>query len=107
MLININTLKERRDIAMVSIVNDLVSQRNDSMEILSNLNFYVPSRQLRNRSLFITNHQPKKKYAKFGPLNQMMNIYNQHCETIDFTTSRHNIKCISTSLQLKIKNGVW
>jgi hypothetical protein len=91
MLINIQTLKQRREFAMVSFVNDIVSQRIDSTEILSKLNFYIPSRQLRNRNLFITNHY-RTNYAKYGPLNQIMATYNQHCETIDLTMSRHNLK---------------
>uniref|UniRef100_A0A0R3Q9H7 Reverse transcriptase domain-containing protein n=1 Tax=Brugia timori TaxID=42155 RepID=A0A0R3Q9H7_9BILA len=81
MLINIQTLEQRRKIAMVSFVNDIVSQRIDSAEILSKLNFYIPSRQLRNRNLFLINHH-RTNYAKNGPLNQIMTIYNQHCETI-------------------------
>lgn len=98
MLIDIQTLKERREIARVSFVNDIVSQRIDSTEILSKLNFYAPSRQLRNRNLFLTNHH-RTNYAKNGPLNQMMAIYNQHCETIDFTMSRQNLKTYFKSIR--------
>ena len=90
-LINIQSLKERREFAMVSFVNDVVSQRIDSTTILAKLNFYIPSRKLRHRHIFLTNHC-HTNYAKFGPLNQMMVIYNQHYETIDFTMSRQNLK---------------
>lgn len=91
MLINIETLKERRDSAMIYFVNDLISQRIDSTELLSKLNFYVPSRQLRTRSAFLINRQ-RTNYAKFSPINRMMETYNKHCEMIDFTMSRANLK---------------
>ena len=98
MLINIQTLKERREFTMVSFVNDIVSQRIDSAQFLSKLNFYAPSRQLRNRNLFAVNHH-RTNYAKFGPLNRMMASYNQHCETIDFTMSRHKLKQYFNSIR--------
>lgn len=91
MLINIQTLKKRREFAMVSFVNDIVSHRIDSMTLLSKLNFYAPSRQLRSRSIFYTNHH-RTNYAKFEPLNQIMSVYNKHCETIDFTMTKSELK---------------
>ena len=87
MLIDIPTLKERRDHAMVSFVNDIISQRINSTDLLSKLNFYAPTRQLRNRNLFALEHH-RTNYAKFQPLNQMTCVYNQYCETIDFNMSR-------------------
>lgn len=91
MLINMKSLKVRRDYAMVSFVNDIVSQRIDSADILSKLNFYTPTRHLRNRYLFTVGHH-RTNYAKFSPLNQMMTIYNQHCEMIDVNMSRTKLK---------------
>lgn len=91
MLINIQTLKQRREFAMLSFVNDMVSQRIDSMELLSKLNFYASSRPLRKRSIFSTNHH-HNDYAKFGPLNRIMSIYNKHCQTIDFTMTKTELK---------------
>ena len=67
MLINIQTLKERREFAMVSFVNDIVSHHIDSSELLAKLNFYAPTRQLRNRNIFAVNHH-RTNYAKFGPI---------------------------------------
>lgn len=97
MLINIQTLKERREFSMVSFVNDIVSNRIDSEELLSKLNFYIPSRQLRNRNIFITNYH-RTDYAKYGPLNQIMTAYNKHCENVDFTMTktklRHYFNCV-------------
>lgn len=91
MLINIQTLKVRREFAMVSFVNDIVSHRIDSAELLAKLNFYAPFRQLRNRNIFLTCHH-RTNYAKYGPLNQMMATYNKHCASIDFTTTKTKLK---------------
>ena len=91
MLIDIATLKERWDYAMISFVNDIISQGIDSISLLSKFNFYAPTRPLRNRNLFAVEHH-RTNYAKFGPLNQMMTIYNQHCEMIDFNMPRVQLK---------------
>lgn len=98
MLIDIQTLKKRREFAMVSFVNDIVSHRIDSPNLLNSLNFYTPSRQLRNRNLFFINHR-RTNYAKFSPLNRMMSLYNQHCETIDLTMSRSNLRIYFNSVR--------
>lgn len=90
-LLDIQTLKERRKFAMISFINDVVSNRVDSQEILSKLNFYAPTRQLRNRSIFSTNHY-RTNYAMFGPINQMMRLYNEQCESIDFGMSKAKLK---------------
>lgn len=90
-LINIQTLKERREFAMMSFVNDLVSHRIDSIELLAKLNFYTPSRHLRNRNIFATS-RCRTDYAKFGPMNRMMHVYNEHCNYVDFTMSKTNLR---------------
>ena len=91
MLINIQTLKERRDFAMVLFVNNIVSHKIDSMYLLSKLNFYIPSRYLRHRKIFATNHH-RTNYAKFGPINRMMATYNLHSDAVDFTMTNANLK---------------
>lgn len=98
LLIDIQTLKERREFAMVSFVNDIVSQRIDSANLLSCINFYAPTRQLRNRNLFALNNH-RRDYAKFSPLNRMMSLYNQHCVSIDLTISRTNLRKYFNSLR--------
>ena len=91
MLINIQTLKERRELAMLCSINDIISQRIQSAELLSQLNFYAPSRNLRTRKIFMENLH-RTNYAKNGPLNRMMRHYNKHCERIDFNMSRNQLK---------------
>jgi hypothetical protein len=91
MLINIETLEKRRDVAMISFVNDIISQRVKSEYLLENLNFYTPSRILRTRNLFQAEPQ-RTMYASNKPVNQMMNTYNQYCVHIDITMSRAAIR---------------
>ena len=102
-LISIQTLKERREFAMVSFVNDIVSNRVDSPELLSKLNFYTPSRPLRSRIIFTPNRY-RTNYAKFQPLNQIMSTYNEHYDYIDFATTKTKLKHYFTSLANRSNN---
>lgn len=96
MLINIETLKKRREIAMISFINDIISQRINSVNLLASLNFYAPSRILRIRNLFHVTPQ-RTIYAKNRPINRMMNIYNKYCEIIDVTMPKAKLRKILTS----------
>jgi hypothetical protein len=91
MLINLQTLKERREFAMLFFINDIISHRIESAALLSQLNFYTPSRHLRTRKLF-SEKSYRTNYAKNGPINRMMRQYNLHCEIIDITMSKGQIK---------------
>lgn len=91
MLINLESLEKRREFAMVSLINDIISQRVDSPELLEKLYFYAPSRPLRTRNVFLPKTF-KTDYAKNGPLNRMMEAYNKHSEIIDLTMSKPVLK---------------
>ena len=91
MLINLVGLRKRREFAMITLINDIVTQRVNCPEILENINFYAPTRSLRNRNLFNINTQ-RTNYAKNGPINRMMSCYNAHCETIDVTMNKNALK---------------
>jgi hypothetical protein len=91
MLINLQTLKERREFAMLFFINDIISNRIESTELLSYLNFYLPCRRLRTRKLF-SEQSFRTNYAKNGPINRMMRQYNIHCEIIDLTMTKQQIK---------------
>lgn len=91
MLINIETLSDRREYARLMFVNNIVSHRIDSPELLSKLNFYAPLRHLRNRGIFLINYH-RTNYTKFGPLNQMMATYNKYYDSIDFTWSKTKLR---------------
>lgn len=93
MLINIETLEKRREIASVTLVNDLVSQRISSENLLGKLNFYAPTRSLRTRKIFVLNSY-RTEYAMAGPVNSMMSLYNKYCEVIDLTMSRNALRKI-------------
>lgn len=85
--ISIQTLKKRREFAKVSFLNNIVSHLILSVDLLSKLNLYIPSRQLQNRNIFKTNHH-RTHYNEFGRLNQITATYNFHCETVDFTMTK-------------------
>ncbi|VDO10445.1 unnamed protein product, partial [Brugia timori] len=74
MLINLQTLKERREFAMLFFINDIISNRTESAALLSELNFYTPSRHLRTRKLF-SEKSFRTNYAKNCPINRMMRQY--------------------------------
>lgn len=96
MLINIETLEKRREIAKISFINDIISQRVKSEYLLENLNFYTPTRILRTRSLFQVVPQ-RTMYASNRPMNQLMDTYNKYCVHIDITMSRAAIRKVLNS----------
>lgn len=91
MLIDLDGLKKRREFAMISFINDVIAQRVNTTDVLENLNFYAPTRSLRNRNLFYINNQ-RTNYAKNGPINRMMSCYNKYCEIIDVTMNKTTLK---------------
>lgn len=91
LLINLVGLKKRREFAMIAFINDVISQKVDSAVMLENLNFYAPTRQLRNRNLFYIKYQ-RTDYGINGPINRMMSCYNSYCEAIDITMNRSKLK---------------
>ena len=91
MLIKIDSLEKRREFAMLAFINDVIGQRVNDANILEKLNFYAPTRYLRNRNLFYINNQ-RTNYAQNGPLNNMMFCYNKHCTIIDVTMNKNQIK---------------
>ena len=97
MLINIQTLKKRRDFSMICFINDIVSHRIDCNEILSHLNFYAPVRSLRTRNLFYTNTH-RTNYALNEPVSRIMKTYNNVCENIDVCMSKNALKRIFYNL---------
>ena len=101
MLISIQTLQERRTFFKLSFINDIISQRIQSEVLLSELNFYVPNRILRTRPLFQIN-KCHTEYAKNSPVNRMMHLYNLHCDTIDITMTKSELR-----KNLYCKNNIW
>lgn len=91
MLINLDTLKKRREFAALAFVNDITSNRINCSYLLQSLNFYVPGRILRTRSIFAEN-PCRTNYAKNSPINRIMSIYNRNCEVIDLTMSKSALR---------------
>nr|BAK26811.1 putative reverse transcriptase [Culex quinquefasciatus] len=93
MLINIQSLQERRKFAMLSFINDIISQRIQSAALLSEIrnSIHEPSRTLRHSPLFrITAYTTN--YLKNSPLNQMMRFYNENSQYIHFDMSKPELR---------------
>lgn len=91
MLISLDTLAKRREFASLSFVNDLIAERINSPELLQTLNFYEPSRVLRARDPFALRFH-RTDYAKYGPINRIMETYNKYSNIIDFTMTKAAMK---------------
>ena len=91
-LIDLEPLQHRREFFHISFVNDIMSQRVSSAELLWKLNFRAPSRPLMSRHQIFSIKFYRTDYAKFQPINKMMSIYNKYCNIVDLTMSRQQLK---------------
>lgn len=112
--LQMNTLEERRKIAQISLVQNVICGHTSSKYILSKINIITPRHRTRNID-FISLPVLHRNYSKFEPVNFMLNTYNEYykyfvpikppnlpnkidvipiCDTylIDFNTSTNNIK---------------
>ena len=93
MLINIQSLQERRKFAMLSFINDIISQRVQSAKLLSEIrnSIHESNRTLRQTQLFrIT--ACTTNYANNSPLNQMKRFYNENSQYIHFGMSKLELR---------------
>ena len=86
-LINLESLKHRRDIAGVLFIFDLLPNRIDAPNLLSLIDFSVSSRRLRN-PCFLRLGLHRTNYVKYGPLNNMSKLFNSYSDVFDFGLSR-------------------
>ena len=90
---NICTLKKRRKIASIMFCYDILNGNIDSPGILSLLNFYCPSVQLRRNEIFrISNYSTN--YGMFEPVNVMSKNFNSVNHIFDLNVSRSNFKIL-------------
>jgi hypothetical protein len=73
MLLSLDTLKTRRDIAKFFFVYDILSGRVSSRPLLTEVGFRVPSYPTRRHEFFhIENH--RTNYGAFEPINAALHI---------------------------------
>ena len=104
-LLHLETLQYRRDFAHLSFVNDIISQRIKSTEILEKLTFRAPSRFFINRHHLFSIKFYNTDYAKNQPMNRLMSIYNKYCETVDITMSKEQLKKVLLNEQIRTLNN--
>lgn len=86
----------RQEFAMVSLVNNIVSYKIDSSELLSKLNFYIPARLLRRRQLYarsmivIDIDDYHIKYTRFKPMNKPCD--STHFKTLNLQLTQKAIR---------------
>ena len=90
-LINLESLKHRREIASVLFIFDLLSNRIDAPNLLSLIDFSVPSRRLRN-PCFLRMGLHRTNYGKYDPLKNMSKLFNYYSEDFDFGLSHEIFK---------------
>jgi hypothetical protein len=85
MLLSLDTLKTRRDIAKILFVYDILSV--SSPPLLTEVGFRVPSYPTRRHEFFhIENH--RTNYGAFEPLNAALHSFNEIANLFDFNKSR-------------------
>lgn len=93
-LINIETLSRRREKAGALFIAKVLHGDIDSPGILQNLNFHVPSRQLRS-SLFFSLPFRRTNYGQNEPLRRLCQIFNKCSHLFDFNVS---VACFKSRL---------
>lgn len=81
-LVHLESLEDRRRNSSVFFFHDILSGHIDAPNLLSKINFNVPSHVLRNFSLFkIQSH--RTNYGSMEPLNRMAALVNEFISTLD------------------------
>ena len=98
-ILQIEPLSERRKNSSLLFMFDILSGRVDSSYILSQLNFRVPARQLRNsHNSFLRIRNGRTNYSSFDPISTMSTFFNEIYYIVDFNQSqssfRYNIRRI-------------
>ena len=65
---NVQTLSSRRNLSEAIFINKVFNSKIDCAPILQDLSFYVPSRRLRQRDLFL--NRSRLNIRKFSPLSR-------------------------------------
>lgn len=87
LLLDMNTLNDRRSIARISFIHSVFNSKISSPTILSDIKIKVPNRQTRanrNFSLFVNSLN--------DPLNLMCKLYNEFSYMLDLDQSVDNVK---------------
>jgi hypothetical protein len=85
------TLNDRRKFLASCFVFNIIKGLTDSSFILENINFQVPTRQLRHQTFLKIQHH-RTNYGANEPINNISNSFNEVSHLFDFTDTRHGFK---------------
>lgn len=91
MLIDLETLSARRTKLQRLFIFDLVKGNIDCPPLLQNLGFYAPSRQLRERNLFLVRRH-RTTYGYNNPFDNCVRSFNNVSAVFDFNLSKSVFK---------------
>lgn len=97
---NLLSLEDRRKLADMSLLFDIIRNRLDCPELLSGLSFRVPRRRTRHTTLF---HVPfhSTNYGSNAVLSRLPHLYNTEFYTVDpFVGSKYTFKRFINSILL-------
>lgn len=89
-LIQLSTLKLRREAADIVFLTEIIKGNIISPEILNKINFNTIS-HLRSSNLFITTHH-RTNYGSNEPIHRMLSMGNKYKSYIDFTQKKDTLK---------------
>lgn len=87
MLINLELLEARRNVAMASFIGDLLQCNIDCPSLLSNLQINTRRRNLRSHS-FLYIRPSRTNYGLNEPIRRMCRVFNSCYGVFDFSASR-------------------
>lgn len=83
------TLKNRRTIADIAVLRKICVNEFDCPELLSQINFRVPSKRTRSKSLF-DSHQSRTNAGKRAPLRRLCVLHDSYCNDLDMFSYSHS-----------------
>ena len=86
LLLNLNSLSDRRKVAKVLFIYRLLIGEIDACLLLARLNILVPSANLRNNRFFVI-YGSRANYVRLTSLNSALHEFNSFYSDIDFTSS--------------------
>ena len=72
---NFSTLQSRRDMLDLRMFNKILNNKVDCPELVSRIDYRVPSRRTRRRDLFVSNH--RLRVSQNSPISRMSTLANE------------------------------
>lgn len=90
-LLNLDSLSQRRRTTCCLLMCDLLTGRIDAPNILSQINFNVPPRPLRQQNMLRLQHH-RTNYGTFEPINNLSSIFNDYSHLFEYGLSRTSFR---------------